>query len=141
MTGADWIAIAAIIATAVVAIVSITGQHRANLALLRFEERWRTYTDYIVWFDEHSATDQSGPPVELQARLLAWGSPLVNLKVTQGLEGYEGWTPATSRDLSQQIRREFETRRRPRAWGSPDSFAPLREMMNRRGKRRIERRG
>jgi hypothetical protein len=120
MTGADLIALTAVIAGSATAIYSLAGQHRTNMAMRRFEERWGVYMDYIVWFEERSKAGQSVPPAELQARLLAWGSPLVIRQVAE-------WTDESGAKVNKLIRDEFVTRRRPKAWGSPDYFPKVQE--------------
>jgi hypothetical protein len=93
MTGADLIALTAVIAGSATAIYSLAGQHRTNMAMRRFEERWGAYMDYIVRFEMRSQSDQSAPPAELQARLMAWGSPLV-------VDTVNDWTDETGTKLT-----------------------------------------
>jgi hypothetical protein len=112
MEGSDWVALAAVVSGAVVAVFSLMGQHRTHLAMRRFEERQQVYIDYLAWFEEHSSESvQSGPPVDLKARLMAWGSSPV-IDSTMG-----SWTPTTAADLHKQIRAELWWRWQPEPFG------------------------
>jgi hypothetical protein len=88
------------------------GQHRTLLAMRRFEERQQAYIDYLAWFDEHSSeSEQSGPPADLKARLMAWGSSPVIDSTTSS------WMPTTAAALDRQIREELKWRWHPEPFG------------------------
>jgi hypothetical protein len=78
----------------------------------RFEERQQVYIDYLAWFEEHSSeSKQSGPPADLKARLMAWGSsPIIDSTTSS-------WMPTTAAALDKQIREELKWRWHPEPFG------------------------